>query len=192
MSSSPNHYKIVMLGNSGVGKTALVERVTNDIFVDAHVPTVGAQYVSLNLEINNQQITLEFWDTAGQEVFRSLVGFYARDAKGIFILFDLTDDQSFLDLKQWIQFANDQAPEAAIIVFGNKIDLDDQRKVDSEKLADFAAKEGVTFFEGSAKTGQAVQDAVEKMAELVMASNKTTQSAISIDKPDAKKKSKCC
>lgn len=192
MAQSPNHFKIVMLGNSGVGKTALVERVTNDIFVDAHVPTVGAQYVSLNIEINNQPITLEFWDTAGQEVFRSLVGFYARDAKGIFILFDLTDDQSFFDLKQWIEFSNDQAPDAKIIVFGNKNDLTDLRKVPSDKLQEFADKNNVVFFEGSAKTGQAVQDAVEKMAEMVITANKTTQAAISIDKPAPSNEKGCC
>ena len=191
--SQPNaHYKIVMLGNSGVGKTALVERVTDDVFVDAHVPTVGAQYVSLNLNLNDTNVTLEIWDTAGQEVFRSLVGFYARDAKGAFILFDVTDAQSFKDLKQWIEFANDQAPDAKIIIFGNKIDLGENRTVSSEEIAEFADQQGVSYIEGSAKTSQGVRDAVETMAEAVMQLNKKETSAINLEKSSKKKEGKCC
>ena len=191
--SQPNaHYKIVMLGNSGVGKTALVERVTDDVFVDAHVPTVGAQYVSLNLNLNDTNVTLEIWDTAGQEVFRSLVGFYARDAKGAFILFDVTDAQSFKDLKQWIEFANDQAPDAKIIIFGNKIDLGENRTVSSEEIAEFADQQGVSYIEGSAKTSQGVRDAVENMAEAVMQHNKKETSVINLEKSSKKKEGKCC
>ena len=191
--SQQNHYKIVMLGNSGVGKTALVERVTDDIFVDAHVPTVGAQYVSLNLNINDQEITLEIWDTAGQEVFRSLVGFYARDAKGVFILFDVTDPQSFNDLTQWIEFSADQAPNAKIILFGNKTDLSDKREVTSDQISDFAEGRNLSFFEGSAKTGQGVRDAIESMADMVITLSKNDSTAVSLDKPsDNQQKKGCC
>ena len=191
--SQPNHFKIVMLGNSGVGKTALVERVTDDVFVDAHVPTVGAQYVSLNLNIDDKDVTLEIWDTAGQEVFRSLVGFYARDAKGAFILFDVTEKQSFEDLKQWVEFANDQAPNAKIILFGNKIDLTENRAVSSSDISDFAESMNLTVFEGSAKTGQSVRDAIESMALMVLSSMKKDSTAITLDiNNQTQKKKGCC
>ena len=188
-----NHFKIVMLGNSGVGKTALVERVTDDVFVDSHVPTVGAQYVSLNLTIDNNDITLEIWDTAGQEVFRSLVGFYARDAKGAFLLFDVTEKQSFDDLKQWVEFANDQAAGAKIILFGNKIDLNEKRVVSSEDISKFAESMNLTVYEGSAKTGQGVRDAIEGMADMVLAATQKDTTAVTMDlKKKQENKKGCC
>jgi hypothetical protein len=76
------HYKVVMLGDSGVGKTALVNRISEGVFTDSHVPTVGSQFIALPLDLGGKKLTLELWDTAGQEVYRSLVGFYTREAIG--------------------------------------------------------------------------------------------------------------
>lgn len=188
------HFKIVMIGNSGVGKTALVERISDDVFADAHVPTVGAQFIAIEMNVNGNNCTLELWDTAGQEVFRSLVGFYAREAKGAFILFDLTDKASFQDLTKWMEFIQESAPGAKIIVFGNKNDLTEQRAVVREEIDAFINKNELVYFEGSAKTSEGVKDAFEKMSEMVFERSETRaeKTVVKLQKDDKKKKKGCC
>lgn len=195
MAQSTPHFKIVMLGNSGVGKTALVERISDDIFADAHVPTVGAQFIAIDLTVNQNQCTLELWDTAGQEVFRSLVGFYTREAKGAFLLFDLTDPTSFNDLPQWMDFVKENSPGAKVILFGNKKDLTEKRMVQQEDITAFAEKHDLVYYEGSAKTSENVRDAFERMGELVYEnSNQTNKNTVQIEptQETGKKKKGCC
>jgi small GTP-binding protein len=185
------HYKVVMLGDSGVGKTALVNRISEGVFTDTHVPTVGSQFIALPLEINKRRITLELWDTAGQEVYRSLVGFYTREAKGAFLVFDVTQETTFEGLPEWIKFVNEQAPGVKIIIFANKIDLEEQRVVTAERIQQVAASHKVEVIEGSAKVGQNTTDAFEKMGELMMATESNVASAVII-RPEPKKTSKRC
>jgi small GTP-binding protein len=186
------HYKVVLLGNSGVGKTALVERVSEDIFQSSHVPTVGAQFISLELMIGTEKCILELWDTAGQEVFRSLIGFYARDAKGAFLLFDVADHRSFDDLPKWINFIHENAPDARVLLFGNKIDLTDTREITRGVGQDFADKKGIVYFEGSAKTGENVRDAFDRMTELLSTTaGEAATKGVQI-KGDRKRRKNCC
>jgi small GTP-binding protein len=193
MSSDPGHQKVVLLGDSGVGKTALVERVTEDIFQNSHVPTVGAQFIALDMSSGDKKCILDLWDTAGQEVFRSLVGFYARDAQGAFVLFDVTTRDSFSNLTKWIEFIRENSPTAAVITFGNKIDLGDERTVSKEEAEGFATSNQVLFFEGSAKTGENVRDAFEKMVELVSVPTGATKHIdLEVDSKKRKSSGKCC
>lgn len=188
-------FKVVMLGSSGVGKTALVEKITSDEFSEAHVPTIGAQYVSLEFKIEDEKISLELWDTAGQEVFRSLVGFYARDAKGVFLVCDVTFEESIAELEKWSEFITDQAPGSSVILFGNKCDLSQQRMIKSEELEEFANNHGYTFIEGSAKTGQSVNDAFSQMAELVFKNSESKEKdgeKKQLKENDKKNKGGCC
>jgi small GTP-binding protein len=190
------HYKVVMLGDSGVGKTALVNRISEGAFSESHVPTVGSQFIALPLEVNSKRMTLELWDTAGQEVYRSLVGFYTREAKGAFLVCDVTNDQTYQGLPEWIKFVNEQAPGVKIIIFANKIDLDEQRVIPADKLAEFAKSNGVELVEGSAKLGQNTTDAFEKMGELMLSTSSSAAVPVSIAADDlGKKKGKkegCC
>jgi small GTP-binding protein len=185
------HAKVVLLGNSGVGKTALVERVTEDIFQHSHIPTVGAQFVSLELEIGGKPCILDLWDTAGQEVFRSLVGFYARDAKGAFLLFDVTATNSFEALPQWLDFLQQNAPDAKVIIFGNKTDLAN-REIASDAAAGFAGRNHALYFEGSAKTGENVGDAFDRMTEILTTGEGAPVPAVDIKGGNKKTKKGCC
>ena len=191
------HFKVVMVGDSGVGKTALVNRISEGAFVNVHVPTVGSQFITLNMEVENTKIVLELWDTAGQEVYRSLVGFYTREAKGAFLVCDLTNKATFEGLAEWISFINDAAPGVRIILFANKIDLPD-RLISSEMLQDFARKFNIELFEGSAKTGENTSFAFERMGELLLQSFHSQTSdpnAINRGKDlneKNEKKKKCC
>lgn len=156
--------KIVMLGESAVGKTCFVDRLQSDAFSNAHVPTIGAQYILYTTEINGVQMNLEIWDTAGQEVFRSLVGFYARDTQGAFIVFDVSNKKSFEALPDWIEFIYSESQDANIIIIANKIDLPD-REVTQEDINEFLrSRPDIKVFETSAKTGQGIKDAFDEMA----------------------------
>jgi small GTP-binding protein len=186
------HYKVVLLGNSGVGKTALVERASEDIFQSSHVPTVGAQFISLELQTGGKPCILDLWDTAGQEVFRSLVGFYARDAKGAFVLFDVTSPESFEDLKKWLDFIGENAPEAKIILFGNKIDLAESREVKKAQGQEFADKHHVLYYEGSAKTGETVSEAFDRMIEIMAVESTVSKINVDLSVDTKKKKKGCC
>ena len=163
-----NHFKVIMLGDSGVGKTALVNRVVDGVFTEAHVPTVGSQFISLPLEYEGTSLTFELWDTAGQEVYRSLVGFYSRDAKGAFLLFDVTNDKTFLGLREWINFANEATPGVKIIIGANKIDLVDQKVITDEQIDELSNELGVEIVQVSAKTGEGTRDLFDKMSEVLM------------------------
>ncbi|OHT02441.1 Ras-related protein Rab-13 [Tritrichomonas foetus] len=175
MSRNDLHFKVVMVGDSGVGKTALVNRISEGAFVNVHVPTVGSQFITLNLEIENTKIVLELWDTAGQEVYRSLVGFYTREAKGAFLVCDITNKTSFDGLADWITFITDAAPGVKIILFANKIDLPD-RLVSTEMLHEFARSHNLEVFEGSAKTGENTTNAFERMGELLLQNQRASNS----------------
>jgi small GTP-binding protein len=192
MTDGVPHYKIVLLGDTGVGKTALVDRISNNVFAPSHVPTVGAQFVSLEVRVEDKPCVLELWDTAGQEVFRSLVGFYAREAKGCFILFDLTKQGSYNDLSHWIDFVQENAPSAKVVIFGNKKDIVAEREVPRESAEAFAASHHFTYFEGSAKTAEGVSDAFDKMAELVFSPQDGVEQAIVLTTGDGSKKKRCC
>jgi small GTP-binding protein len=191
--SSETRYKVVMLGDSGVGKTALVNRISEGAFTESHVPTVGSQFVALPLDIADRQIILELWDTAGQEVYRSLVGFYSREAKGAFLVMDVTSEGSFEGLNEWLKFINGQAPGVKVILFANKIDLEDKRVVQVGQIQDFAATNHIDLIEGSAKLGQNTSDAFEKMGELMLSSATKEPTSVTIN-PGAKpaEKSGCC
>jgi small GTP-binding protein len=191
MAQAPR-FKVVMLGNSGVGKTALVERISEDIFQECHVPTVGAQFTSLQLAVGDQTILIELWDTAGQEVFRSLVGFYARDSMGMILMFDLTQSATFEELPQWVQFARSNSPQAVIILFGNKMDLEDQRKVSKSDGEAFAEKNQLIYFEGSAKTGETVRDAFERLAEILSQTTEISATSTQELSENKEKKKGCC
>jgi small GTP-binding protein len=161
-------FKIVTIGDSGVGKTALVNRMSEDVFHATHVPTIGSQFVNIPSTIEGNRMLFEVWDTAGQEVYRSLVGFYARGAHGAFLVTDVTTKSSFHSLSNWINFVHSEAPEVMILIFANKIDLADSRAVGTEEIAEFASQSRCEFLEGSAKTGFNVAEAFTKMGELML------------------------
>jgi small GTP-binding protein len=164
-----HRFKVVMLGNSGVGKTALVNQISQNTFHPNHIPTVGSQFVMIEVTVGGTSLLFEVWDTAGQEVYRSLVGFYARDSRGAFIVMDITSHRSFTALADWIRFVHTEAPEAKLVIFANKADLKSERVVGTEEIATFAKQNNCDFVEGSARTGMNVSDAFVKMGELILA-----------------------
>ena len=146
--------KIIFVGDSGVGKTTLINRINNEEFKDLNESSVGIDYYSKNIKFGGEELTLQIWDTAGQEKYRGLIPTYARNAVLAFIIYDISSKKSFENLTEWINYLN-SIEKMPMIICGNKIDLDlFERQVTKEEGEEFAKKNNVVFFEVSAKTNE--------------------------------------
>ena len=145
--------KIIFVGDSGVGKTTLINRINNEEFKDLNESSVGIDYYSKNIKFGGEELTLQIWDTAGQEKYRGLIPTYARNAVLAFIIYDISSKKSFENLTEWINYLN-SIEKMPMIICGNKIDLVDDRQVSKEEGEEFAKKNNLVFFEVSAKTNK--------------------------------------
>eukprot|EP00731_Ephydatia_muelleri_P018920 Em0011g960a len=169
-------YKVLIVGNSAVGKTAFLVRYCDETFLPAFVSTVGIDFKVKTLIRNDKRVKLQIWDTAGQERYRTITTAYYRGAMGFIIMFDLTNEDSFLAVKKWTTQIQDLSWEKArTILVGNKCDLASSRVVTNEQATELAQTLGVKYFETSAKddinvkqTFDALVDEISiKMAESV-------------------------
>jgi small GTP-binding protein len=155
--------KLVLIGETAVGKSSLVLRITSNDFVDRTTSTVGAAFVMKFLSINNKNIKLEIWDTAGQERFHCLVPMYYRDAKVALVVYDVTDTTSFYRAKDWIIELEDKGPKnILIVVVGNKIDLNkNKNNILANLVKEYIKEKQFLYAEVSAKTGEGVNELLE-------------------------------
>ena len=147
-------YKLIFLGDQSVGKSCILNRFMNDTFTEEYQATIGLDFQSKNVRIDNQDIHLLLYDTAGQEKFRALIPMYTRDANIILLVYDVTSKDSFLHLSDWLRdLTNVKKEEVIFAVVGNKTDLDDRREVNSNEGENYAKEHDFIFAEVSAKTG---------------------------------------
>ena len=147
-------YKLIFLGDQSVGKSCILNRFMNDTFTEEYQATIGLDFQSKNVQIDNQDIHLLLYDTAGQEKFRALIPMYTRDANIIILVYDVTSKDSFLHLSDWLKdLTNVKKEEVIFAVVGNKTDLDDRREVNSNEGENYAKEHDFIFAEVSAKTG---------------------------------------
>ena len=147
-------YKLIFLGDQSVGKSCILNRFMNDTFTEEYQATIGLDFQSKNVQIDNQDIHLLLYDTAGQEKFRALIPMYTRDANIILLVYDVTSKDSFLHLSDWLRdLTNVEKEEVIFAVVGNKTDLDDRREVNSNEGENYAKEHDFIFAEVSAKTG---------------------------------------
>mmetsp|Transcript_37446 Transcript_37446/g.51757 ORF Transcript_37446/g.51757 Transcript_37446/m.51757 type:complete len:196 (+) Transcript_37446:118-705(+) len=145
--------KLVVIGDSGVGKTCLAMRFVGGQLPSGHASTIGASFLTKNLVYKGTEINLQIWDTAGQERFRSMVPMYYRGSSLAILVYDLTDRMSFRNVKNWIRDLQDAVKEdVAIALVGNKADLESERQVPFEEAEAFSAQINASFFEVSALT----------------------------------------
>ena len=153
------HFKLIFLGDQYVGKSSILNRFYQDKFEQDYQATIGLDFHSKNVSINNVPVRLLLYDTAGQEKFKSLIPMYIRDANIILVVYDITNKDSFIHTEHWVNETKDLKREDAIFVLvGNKIDLEENRIVSTKEAEDFAAEKGFLFYEVSAKTGEKVED----------------------------------
>ena len=160
--SEPPLYKILLLGDSTVGKTCFLLRYVDDSFLDLHMATIGLDYRLKTLILEEQKIVkVQLWDTAGQDKFRAITRNYYKGASGIILIFDVTNVKSYENIKKWINEIKEEISEKVkIVLIGNKIDNVQERKIGKEQGDKLASEIGVKFFETSAKTGEGINESV--------------------------------
>ncbi|CAD8092283.1 unnamed protein product [Paramecium primaurelia] len=158
-------YKIVFLGEQAVGKTSIINRFIFDNFTGNEQPTVGIDFISKTLQVDNKSVRLQLWDTAGQERFRSLIPSYIRDSQAAIICYDITNEKSFQNLPRWIEDVKEErGDEVLIYILGNKIDLESERLISTKQAEDKAKELGAQFQEVSAKNATNVAEFFKKLS----------------------------
>lgn len=146
-------FKLLLIGDSGVGKSSILSSFADDQFTESHISTIGVDFKITTTSIDNSIVKLQIWDTAGQERFRTITTSYYRGAHGIIVVYDITDRESFDNIKSWLEeIERYGTSNTNIILIGNKSDLPDKRKVSVEEAESFAEVNEFTFIETSAKT----------------------------------------
>lgn len=186
-------FKVVMMGNSGVGKTSIVLRLSEHVFKEITRPTVGSGCITHREETTNGQVTLVIWDTAGEERYRSIASLYSQGAEAFVVVFDVTDEASFRAVPEWIEtFKHTSDEKALIYVVGNKIDKDG-REISNEKASEWCEANKYPYYEVSAMTGERVDLVFADLAEKLSEKQITTVTSIStIDRRDVQTESSCC
>lgn len=158
-------YKLLLIGDSGVGKSCLLLRFADDTYTDSYISTIGVDFKIRTIQLDGKTIKLQIWDTAGQERFRTITSSYYRGAHGIIVVYDVTDKSTFSNIKQWLQEIDRYACENVNkLIVGNKSDLEDKRAVDTQMAKEYADTIGVPFLETSAKKAENVETAFITMA----------------------------
>jgi small GTP-binding protein len=182
-------WKIVVVGESGVGKTNLMTRFAYNKFSKDHQSTIGVEFAAKIITLENKTIKAQIWDTAGQERFRAISTAYYRDAKAAFIVYDITKKETFETIPKWLKEIREQGePGMPIMCCGNKLDLAHIRDVSEKEGKDFATKNKLLWMETSACEGTGVDEAfmsvVEELFKATKSENKTNHG-----KPDPKSNS---
>lgn len=172
-------YKVVIIGDSNVGKTCIIERFINNSF-DITKPTIGAMHYEKKIN----DVNLDIWDTAGQERFRSMIPMYYKGTKSIIVVYDITDSATFEGAKKWINEISQNVSNASIVLVGNKCDLDDKRKITKEMGQLFAKENGYDFLETSAKDNiniNALFEVVSQKVSLIKQKEKEDLSKVTLN-----------
>ena len=158
-SSNIENYKIAIIGNQHVGKTTILSRYKYETTDDSYAPTVGIDFLTKNVFLEDKTIRLIMWDTAGQERFKSLIPSYLKNANCVILTYDITDKSSFTSLGKWLSDVKDNVVEGTFIILcGNKIDLNNKRVISKEEGEKFAKENNIAFAETSATTGQGINE----------------------------------
>lgn len=190
-------FKLVLLGESAVGKSSLVLRFVKGQFLDYQESTIGAAFLTQTVCLNDITVKFEIWDTAGQERYHSLAPMYYRGAQAAIVVYDITNSESFDRAKNWVKELQRQGnPNIVIALAGNKVDLESNRSVTSETAQAYAEENGILFMETSAKTAANVNELFVAIAKKLPknparpaseSGNKFTIQPVE-EKPDAGKK----
>ena len=160
-------FKIIVVGDSGVGKSCLTMKGTKNHFEECYSPTVGFEFFTFNIRISDKNIKLQIWDTCGQEAYRSLITSFYRNASLAILVYSIDNENSFNNIESWLNEIKSQSnPETKLFLIGNKTDLEDQRKVPIDTAKQFSTDHSFNYFiETSAKTGFNAQNVFVQAAK---------------------------
>jgi len=158
-------FKLLLIGDSGVGKSCLLLRFADDTYTESYISTIGVDFKIRTIQLDGKTIKLQIWDTAGQERFRTITSSYYRGAHGIIVVYDTTEMESFNNVKQWLHEIDRYATEGVNkLLVGNKSDLVAKRQVDTAAAKELADGLSIPFLETSAKSADNVERAFMTMA----------------------------
>uniref|UniRef100_A0A3B3S741 small monomeric GTPase n=1 Tax=Paramormyrops kingsleyae TaxID=1676925 RepID=A0A3B3S741_9TELE len=161
-------FKLLIIGNSSVGKTSFLFRYTDDSFTSAFVSTVGIDFKVKTVFRDDKRVKLQIWDTAGQERYRTITTAYYRGAMGFLLMYDITSQESFSAVRDWAtQIKTYSWDNAQVILVGNKCDLEDERLIPTEESQRLANEMGFQFFEASAKDNINVTQTFERLVDII-------------------------
>lgn len=168
MTTAPEYdylFKLLLIGDSGVGKSCLLLRFADDTYTESYISTIGVDFKIRTIDLDGKTIKLQIWDTAGQERFRTITSSYYRGAHGIIIVYDCTDRESFNNVKQWLSEIEKYATDSVNkLLVGNKSDLASKKVVSYDEAKELADSLGIAFLETSAKNAHNVEQSFHTMA----------------------------
>ena len=193
-------FKILLIGDSGVGKSSVILRYIEDYFSGTLMSSIGVDFKTKQIEIDERLVKIQIWDTAGHEKFRTITTSYYKSAHAIIIIYDITDINSFEHIKNWMIDIDKFAKQGVLkTLVANKTDLEDQRKIKKEEGQSIAKKYGVNFFEVSAKDNKNIDELFLDTAKSLLEKNdnglneeNVSNIVLNINKINLKKKKKCC
>lgn len=167
--TSTYNLKVVLLGEGCVGKTSIVLRYVEDKFNNKHISTLQASFLTKRITVGDKRVQLNIWDTAGQERFHALGPIYYRASNGAILVYDITDQDSFQKVKNWVKELKKMlGTDIVITIVGNKTDLDKDRTVHIDEAQSYAQAVGATFFETSAKQNEGIEELFLELTTLMI------------------------
>ena len=188
--------KILIIGDSTVGKTNFVYKFSEDKFSENYFASTGIELKTTSIQIDGKSIKIQLWDTAGQEKYRAMTKNLYLKSQGIIILFDITNETSFINLKNWMsQIKESCGEDIPILLVGNKIDLEDKRVINKERAMEYANNENIEYIEVSSKTGENINKALTSLLQKILKRDDSNSNfSFTLDAGTVKKKTKhnCC
>lgn len=165
-------FKLLIIGDSGVGKSSLLVRFADNHFSGNYITTIGVDFKIRTIELHGEKVKLQIWDTAGQERFRTITSTYYRGTHGVIVVYDVTSGESFANVKRWLHEIDQNCEVVNRILVGNKNDDPERKVVLTEDARRFAEQMGIRLFETSAKDNINVEEMFRAVTELVLKSKK--------------------
>jgi Ras-related protein Rab-1A len=161
-------FKLLIVGESGVGKTCMLLRFADNQFEENFLSTIGVDFKVRELDVDGKRVKLQIWDSAGQERFRNITTSYYRNCGGIIIVYDITRHDTFVKVTEWIEEVRKNTNNVPLLLVGNKADLEDKRQVDEAEAKELADRMGLVLLETSAKTSQNIEGAFKAISKQLM------------------------
>ncbi|XP_076362936.1 ras-related protein Rab-35-like [Tachypleus tridentatus] len=201
MSREYDHlFKLLIIGDSGVGKSSLLLRFADNTFSGNYITTIGVDFKIRTIEVEGQRVKLQIWDTAGQERFRTITSTYYRGTHGVIVVYDVTNGESFANVKRWLHEIEQNCDVVNRILVGNKNDDPDRKVVLTEDSQRFADQMEIQLFETSAKENINVEEMFNAITKMVLKTKKeqkerqqqTREITVKLQRGSQRGKKKCC